>query len=272
MNSHGLIVSIAGLAVSIDTSECAPPIRNQMIDHYSAFLVPSAQVIYNICIRTEPGEPFVPFQVGGVWQIYSREHAGRIEFESHLEKGWMNPATGQAELTLRESGDPENFFRVMYAWLALEHGGLLVHSSGVVRDGRGYAFFGASGDGKTTISRLSLNHTILSDDMVIIRKKNGKFHLYGVPFRGNLIEAPRTNASADLHGLFTLVKDHTHRLVPMSTSEGMAHLVACIPFVMAQPGNIQRVLGISSELVTQVPVRTLHFSRDPGFWRVIDGL
>jgi hypothetical protein len=272
MNANRLTLSIADLVVQLDISECTPLVKTRVWDHYQAFVVSHPDPLYMVQMHIERGEPFIPFIGGGTWQIRSKEHQGRIEFESHLEKGWMNPATGQAELTLREDGDPENFLRVMYAWLCLGHEGLLVHSSGVVRDGKGYAFFGASGSGKTTVSRLSSNHTILSDDIVIVRKKDGKFRLYGVPFRGELIEAPRTNASADLSGLFTLVKDNVHRLEPMPVEQGVARLVACIPFIMAQPRNIMRVMDIANELVSQVPVRSLHFKRDSGFWRVIDGL
>lgn len=272
MNTNQFTISIADLPVQLDLGECAPLIKARVWDHYQAFVVSHSDPLYRVQFHIEPGEPFIPFSQGGTWQIRSKESQGRIEFESHLEKGWMNPATGQAELTLRESGEPENFFRVMYAWLCVGHEGLLLHSSGVVREGKGYAFFGASGSGKTTITRLASNHTILSDDIVIVRKQEGKFRLYGVPFRGELAEAPRTNASADLGGLFTLVKDTVHRLEPMPTEQGIARLVACVPFVMTQPKNVLRVMDIASDLVRQVSVRSLHFKRDPEFWRVIDGL
>ena len=60
-----------------------------------------------------------------------------------------------------------NFLRVTYALLLIRHGGFLFHSAGMIRNGCGYLFYGHSGSGKTTVSRLSQNHvTLLSDDLV----------------------------------------------------------------------------------------------------------
>ena len=271
-NLNLFTISIAGLPVTLDLSGCASCTQERIFEHYNAFRAPHQETLFTVRIQTESGSAFIPFHESSVWQIRTRESNGCVEFESHLEKGWINRRTGQAELTLRDNSDPENFLRVLYAWLCLEHEGLLLHSSGVVRNGKGYAFFGPSGSGKTTITRLAQDHTILSDDLVIIRKKNGRFYLYGVPFRGDLPEAPRTNASADLAGLFMLVKDTQHRVELVSISESIARLSACAPFVMAQFSNTSTVLSLCQDLARQVPVKALHFQKNDGFWRVIDEL
>jgi hypothetical protein len=131
-------------------------------------------------------------------------------------------------------------------------------------------FFGPSGSGKTTTARLSSAHTILSDDLVIIKKVAHQYRVFGVPFRGDLPEAPRTNASAELRGLFAIVKDTRHFLAPLALPEAVARLAQCVPFVMAQPETARRVTDICADLAARVPVRALHFRRDDGFWEIID--
>jgi hypothetical protein len=246
--------------------------RAQIAEHYAAFLVPMPARAFTIDVRSEPGAPYLSPAAFREWQIRSTLRAGRLEFLSFFEKGWVDWATGQGALVLRTQGNPENFLRVVYAWRCLEGDALLLHASGIIRDTRGYVFFGPSGSGKTTITRLSQAHTVLSDDLVILKKQDARWRVHGVPFRGDLPEAPRTNAAADLRGIFALAKDSQHRVLPLPPPEAVARLSACVPFVMAQPGNAQRVTGICAGLNASVPVRALHFDRDSKFWEVIDGL
>jgi hypothetical protein len=143
-----------------------------------------------------------------------------------------------------------------------------------VQRGRGYVFFGRSGSGKTTTTRLSPGAAILSDDLVILRcveiAGRPAVQVYGVPFRGDLAEAPRRNAAAPLAGLYALVKDTDHFWEPLAAHAAVGQLSACVPFVMSRPADAGRVLALCAEITARVPVRTLHFRRDPGFWKVID--
>ncbi|MBM3131071.1 MAG: hypothetical protein FJ009_20890 [Chloroflexi bacterium] len=272
MNDPRLTLSIADWHTTLLLDECDATTRAKIAQRYAAFIVPFDPAALTVRVRSEPGALFIPFEQHGVWQIRTTTDASRgvIQFESHAEKGWMDRAAGRGELVLRAQGNIENYLRVLYAWFALEHNSLLLHSCGILREGKGYVFFGPSGSGKTTTATLSAAHTILSDDLVIIKKIGGTYHACGVPFRGDLPEAPRTNASAELRGIFTLVKDTQHFLAPLALPDAVAKLVRCVPFVMAQPENAQRVTNVCLDLATRVPLRELHFRRDDGFWSVID--
>jgi len=265
-------LSIAEMPVTLRLHDLDEPMRARIVERYAAFVATASPGTVSIDVHVEPGPEYIPFRAATTWQIKSSLQDGRLEFESHLEKGWIDLTANHGVLTLRPKGDPENFLRVLYAWQCLDHDALLVHSSGVIRHGRGYVFFGPSGSGKTTISRLSMDHTVLSDDLVIVKKNDQAVRVYGVPFRGDMPEAPRTNAVADLRGLFMLVKADEHRLAPISAPEAMARLAACVPFVMAQPAQAKRVAELCAQLVKTVPVQALHFRQDAGFWSVIDGL
>jgi len=271
---NSLPLSIADIPVTLRLDGCDAPTRAHIAERYAAFVAPTSTPALSLALSVEPGPAYIPFETNGVWQIHTSAHNGRIEFESHLEKGWVERTAGNGALVMRPQGDPENFLRVLYAWLCLERDALLLHACGVIREGHGYVFFGPSGSGKTTTARLSQAHTILSDDLVIIKNVGAGssrpyYRVFGVPFRGDLPEAPRTNDVAELRGVFALVKDTAHRVRALSAPQAVARLAACVPFVMAQPAPARRVVEICTDLAAKVPVRALHFSRDDGFWRVI---
>ncbi|MGB8643715.1 MAG: hypothetical protein WCF84_00625 [Anaerolineae bacterium] len=276
MNDHttlpSLAISIAGIRVNLLLDGLSAAHAAVTAERYAAFTTPAAgPAAITVRLHMEPGPDFIPFHPEGPFQVHSRRLNDRIEFESHYEKGWVDRARGEAALVMRDKGDPENFLRVIYAWLCIEQRSLLIHASGVIRHGSGYVFFGHSESGKTTVAQLSLEHTVLSDDLVILKQQADGIWAFGVPFRGRLVEAPRTNAAAPLKGLYTLVKDSEHRLAPTPPVEATARLASCIPFVMEQPANAARVIDICSEIQARVPVQALHFRKDAGFWRVIDG-
>ena len=217
-----------------------------------------------------PGTPFIAPQGAREWQIRTRKRAVWVEYVSFLERGWVDREAGVAHLLMRPGGQLENFLRVLFAWECVARGGLLLHASGVIRDGKGYVFFGRSGAGKTTVTRLAGNATVLSDDLVVVGQRGGQGWVYGVPFRGAMAEAPRTNAAAPLCGLFALDKALVHRLEEMAPACAVAQLAACVPFVMGQPATAAAVMEICAGLAAQVPVRTLHFRRDGGFWSLLE--
>jgi hypothetical protein len=106
--------------------------------------------------------------------------------------------------------------------------------------------------------------------MVIIKKENGTYYAYGVPFRGAGQEAPRTNAKGELKGLFRLRKGPEHRVEPLRPATAISELLADLPFVVKPDGNIGAVMAIAQDVVRTLPVAELFFRRDTGFWSVID--
>ena len=242
---------------------------------YSQFSSSTQNEMFTIGITVEEGIPFVAMQPGP-WEVHTRSSDGSVEFESYLEKGWFDLKAMQGKLILRPRGNPENFLRVLYAWRCLEKDALLLHASGLIRGTKGFVFFGKSGSGKTTITRNASGSLILSDDLVILKSEKfqdgkNRVRVYGVPFRGGLGEAIRTNASAQLCGLFSLIKDQKHQIRRLIGSDAVALLATCVPFVMSQPENARRVLELCQELNNCVHVNALHFKPDPGFLGLIDG-
>jgi hypothetical protein len=260
-------IDIADICVGLKLDDAK--VAQQISDRYADFLSTDGTPEVTVQIEVREGVQFVPLEPG-LYVINSSFQDGRLTFESYFEAGSVDMATGQGGLLMAPRGNIENFLRVLYAWRCVHHDALLLHASGVTKNSRAFVFFGPSGSGKTMVARLSLDHIVLSDDLVIVKRTNGTYRVYGVPFRGDMPEAPRTNAQANLYGLFRLKKDTSHFTKPLSHSRAVAELISCVPFVVEDPIMSQRAIDICTDLVASVPVKELHFHRDKGFWRVID--
>lgn len=82
-----------------------------------------------------------------------------------------------------------NSLMLLFAFRTAVEGTLEMHSSVVMKDGKGYMFLGKSGTGKSTHSRQWLEHIpdteLLNDDNPIIRvSDSGEVRVYGSPWSG----------------------------------------------------------------------------------------
>lgn len=99
----------------------------------------------------------------------------------------------RARLALRDMSRVSVFvlnscLMMLYAFAASRYDTLLVHSSVVVYDGKGYMFLGKSGTGKSTHARLWMENIpgayLLNDDNPVVRIIDGKTKVYGSPWSG----------------------------------------------------------------------------------------
>ena len=81
-----------------------------------------------------------------------------------------------------------NSLMILYAFRTASMGTLEMHSSVVIRDGKGYMFLGKSGTGKSTHSRQWLETfpgtELLNDDNPVIRADGTRVRVYGTPWSG----------------------------------------------------------------------------------------
>ncbi len=71
----------------------------------------------------------------------------------------------------------------------LDYNGMMLHSSAVVADGKAYLFTADCGTGKSTHTKLWLEHLgdrayILNDDKPALRMEDGRWYAYGTPWSG----------------------------------------------------------------------------------------
>jgi hypothetical protein len=149
----------------------------------------------------------------------------------------------------------------------------IVHSSGVIRDGRGYIFFGPPESGKSTIASLSRNFTVIHDDMNIVTLEGQNVIIKGVPFNPKLIN--RTNEKAPLSMICSLHKSETVKLERGSAEEFSRKVLSEIFLPMPLFSNdrksaFQYLLTYVRELSQKVPYYRLYFKKDESFWDLIE--
>ena len=81
-----------------------------------------------------------------------------------------------------------NAMMLLYTFCTTPFDTLMVHASVIRHAEGGYMFLGRSGTGKSTHSRLWLNHiddtSLLNDDNPVIRLVDGQAYVYGTPWSG----------------------------------------------------------------------------------------
>ena len=102
-------------------------------------------------------------------EVYSQPHPG-----------------GQADGALLS--DPLEFplAEVLMVCLMAQGRGLMVHACGLDDGGRGYLFAGNSTHGKSTMAGIWRDEaTVLNDDRIVLRWREGRFWMYGTPWHGD---------------------------------------------------------------------------------------
>jgi hypothetical protein len=264
---HQVLVKIASFVVALNTSD--DTVAQSLKQRYHEFLGSSETPDISVTLKIVPGALYIEPKPGP-WIIESSYENDRLVYCSYQERGKVDLISGEGYLEMDPTTQVDNFLRTIYAWLCVTNDALLLHSAGVIRDGFGFVFFGPSGAGKTTTSRLAAKRGhVVSDDLVIISCDENGCTLHGVPFKGELSEAPRANQQAPLKGLYRLRQDTSHYLEPISHIKAVADLVAASPFIVREKRLSEQLMKVCSKIAKCVPVQQLHFKRDDGFWEVI---
>jgi hypothetical protein len=165
------------------------------------------------------------------------------------------------------------FFQVLSAALCTKDG-LLVHATGIGLEGRGYAFLGLSGAGKSTVGKLSPG-ALLADDGLIMRKVDGAFRLFPTPFcqqkTGGRWQKGVELGSALLRKILFLEQAADHGLEPVPAPEAaLKFLQHYIHYFQLFPDTLARAaFETVARLVGEHPVKTLRFRKDKAFWDLL---
>lgn len=163
----------------------------------------------------------------------------------------------------------ENFCRILVAYRLHELGGAVIHGSGLVLDGEGLLFAGRSGAGKSTVARMGLERglAVLSDDLNALLPHDDTVRLAGLPFTGDL---PKGESSVvPLRGLYRLVQDPEDSLHPLGKAEAVATLLACSPFLNADPHRRGGLFATLLALAERIAFYELRFSLRGGMWDIL---
>lgn len=147
----------------------------------------------------------------------------------------------------------------LYRKLALEilrFGVFIMHASVVEVDGEGYAFLAHSGTGKTTQTRLWLEHfgdraRVINGDKPLIRIcADGAFIAYGTPWCGK--EGIGCNASVPLKAMFLLERTTVPSCEPADQEYSIDRLFHQL-LMPEKPEQMMQLLDMVDRLVETVP-------------------
>lgn len=145
------------------------------------------------------------------------------------------------------------------------HGGLMLHSSAVVVDGKAYLFTADSGTGKSTHANLWLERFgdrayILNDDKPALRLEEGVWYAYGTPWSG------KTNLSKNVRvpvaGIAVLERGEQNEIAPYS-GIGAVHAILRQVNRPKYPEHRIKLMELVDKLITQIPVWKLRCNKEP---------
>jgi len=198
----------------------------------------------------------------------------------------VDPGTGAGRLEISPSQQSfDSFLRTLYSWALLRGGGCMLHSAGIVKNGKAYIFLGKSGAGKSTLSklaaassrcpavqppsRLAAGIEVLSDEINLVRFEKGTFKVYGSPFWGEMRNEGRPG-SWPLGGFFLLKKANVNRLGTCTKSEALKLLLRCLVNFDRSHKAAGDVLRTAARLLAKARFSRLEFTKkNAGFLELI---
>jgi len=199
-----------------------------------------------------------------------RESEGLVELFTPAFTIRIDTVPNCGEILL-ESFSPELFLRALrnvVTYDIIKRGGMVMHASGVVREERAYVFPGRSGCGKSTIARLSVDDTVLSQEFIGILPASDGWRACGLPYAEDAEFTRRSGASHPLAAVLLPVQDKRHELRPLEAVQALAMLFN-MPAGMNLPIQYACTLNRYGRLVETARCYTMHFLPDAGFWHEI---
>lgn len=165
-------------------------------------------------------------------------------------------------------GAIEASVQVLLQWSVQARGGLLVHASAGVYQGKGVIVPGASNAGKSTIAREAGFDLVLSDEMVVIEPiiEGLGYQLHSTPFWSEGRQFPLIVTQAPLYLLAFPHKSDKAELLDCSEAEAVRSLLRGVTLYERAPllerREAQRELFlIACQLCTQVKAARLYFPK-----------
>ncbi len=147
---------------------------------------------------------------------------------------------------------------ILYYLTAIK-GDIMIHASGVNKDGKGYLFSGISGRGKSTMAGIwaAGGATVIHDDRLIIKKQGDGYFMFNTP----VYEDDRP-LSAPLTKIFLIEHGQENTALPIKGSGAAGRLLAnCIQHSW-NSSLIARLMNSVNGLCEKIPVSRLSFKPD----------
>ena len=217
------------------------------------------------------------FDSGSTWSLYCNEGKFFLQdcsFESDSlpdKVVVLEPNFKSGEIYLKNNEFNLNLFPDPLGYplnqilmiLFLSHGkGVMLHACGIDDNGYGYLFLGNSTHGKSTIASLwSENQaTILNDDRIIVRERDGELWMYGTPWHGDFEEV--SSEGLLIRKIFFLRHGKRNSAVLKEGGEAVSMLLTrCFPPFWDKKG-MDYTVGLCHLIADKIPCCELNFVPD----------
>ena len=201
---------------------------------------------HGVYLMEDGGYEFVISSVSGVKCCLVRVNADFSKATVHL----MTPKKED-----RAFGT-NNALMIVFAFATSGHNTLLIHSSVIRNNNKGYLFLGKSGTGKSTHTRLWLKHIpgsdLMNDDNPVIRVIDGKTFVYGSPWSG---KTPcYRNVEAEAGAFVQLEQKKKNEIRREDILHSFAHILSSVSVMKWDKRVYNDICNTISEIVSHTPV------------------
>ncbi|MBD3427008.1 MAG: hypothetical protein GF409_07270 [Candidatus Omnitrophica bacterium] len=169
--SYSMYAEIAGVPVKLEYSlpESRPIIRKLLKD----FLVPDEPEGEKFLLKMMPSRGLVRFALNNDEKDREANIISMNVGSGHIDKNARFAVVPDASDQSPEASEfiLDNFLRICFQYVIIHWGGIILHSSAVVKDARAMVFIAPNSGGKSTIASNTGCH-VLSDDCVAVRKRD----------------------------------------------------------------------------------------------------
>jgi hypothetical protein len=268
MTDKTITITIAEITTRFELDDAT--LADELLDRYEAFLT-GAEPTAVFRVTTFDAETRGAREGGSLGEqpVLTLE-AGRLSMtRSDFTAGYDIRGTRGTLEVHRSIYSFDAFYRVFYTWLMLKRGGFMLHASSVVRKGMGYIFTGSSGSGKSTISGLSPENTLLSDELTAVMRTDGGYVVHGNPFWGDFQKGTAREQAPVAH-IFFLRKARENRVDQIRMGIKMKQMLQNVLFFGRGMELTNELLTVMTDFMTRVPSAELHFLPDESVWRCIE--
>ena len=144
---------------------------------------------------------------------------------------------------------------IMFTYVGAAKGSLLLHSSAVRHGGEANLFFGVSGTGKSTHSRLWLTYVpgtdLLNDDNPVVRFEDGRLMVYGTPWSGKTL--CYRNVKAPVRAMVRLEQAPENAIERLVSLNAYASVIAAVSTIRWNRHIMDLIIPVVEKIAMEVP-------------------
>lgn len=206
--------------------------------------------------------------------VQDKNNPMRIHYSDSTLVGWLelNGLFYKGRFNVAPYAETiDRIFKLVLSQVMIFESGLMLHSSGVIKNNRVWLFAGESGVGKTTVAtQLHGLGEPFSVDRVCIKKTDNVWQAYSTPF-SDATMLSKSEGPFPVQGIVFISQSENVSITQIVGMEAFMSL-ARNAYVNAKSKEIDKLLvDTMSCVVEEVPCYKMEFRKDETFWPILDG-